>query len=322
MGKSAGHFRSNRDCERKSVSRLCFSRTLVADVSGGAKPLLCGGREASSFVLQKIRCVGKVISALGRNLDSKTIAFSRRCRAGCRVEDVRIPIPHSTEAGFALVSFVALFPLIMALVITSMSAYAMFRKKLTAQSLCVSSVTRLQKELNRDLDAILKLNPKAQVLRKARAKADAALKKAILSGNPPAIAAAKAARAAVILQQVAHRTRQEAVLIRAGANRMGAQRSLKLEVSKLGVSSVAGTVSYNRPLAVEPRPASSMTPDYIEVANFPDKQQHEFSFQLDLAPDFLKLKFRQETSCSATLKKQEGKWRESLIAASRRSKPQ
>lgn len=207
-----------------------------------------------------------------------------------------------------------------ALVTTAMGAYAIFKKKLTAQAFCVKSAVTLQRELGRDLTELLRFNPEARRLRRARAKADAAVKKALASKIPKVIAAAKAVQTAVILQQVALRARQDAILARSTMNRGRAKRSLQLNLKSLGVATVRGNSFYIRPLAVEPKPANSLTPDFQPVADFENFQQQEYSFALRLSPDFLKLDVQQKTLCSATLKNQEGKWREKIVAASLLSK--
>lgn len=210
--------------------------------------------------------------------------------------------------------------MIIGLIATALGVYAIFSKKLSAQAMCVKSVSQLQTDLGRDLTALIKLNPEAKRLRSRRAKADATLAKALASGNPPAIAAARALQSAVILQQKALRTRQEAILQSAKLQRGKAARSLSMKVRPLGVTSIQGKFSSQRALAVEASPATSISPDYLPVQDFARQQEQEFTFDLNLAPDFIQLDLRQKTLCSATLKNEEGKWREKITAASLWSK--
>lgn len=205
--------------------------------------------------------------------------------------------------------------------LTAAGVHYVFKRKLEAQSICVRRGALLQDDLKKTLEQLLNLNPRAGRLRTARRKADLAFAKAVASGFPPAIAATKAARLAVILQQLALRSRQGALLAEAQLKRLRHGGLLRAEVRSLGAGHARSRAFFHRALAVEPLPASSLSPDYRPARDFRRLQQHQFTYQVDLAPAFLKRQWRQTTSCTITLEGKEGAWRSAVTAGSALSKP-
>ncbi len=216
-------------------------------------------------------------------------------------------------------SFLALVPLIATLVICIGAALFAMKKKALAQAYCVQESVRMQDRLKDSLKRLLKLNRQSENLRHRRLTADRALTRAIASGNPYAIAAAKAVQTAVILQQTAHRARQEAILTEAARERQQAVRALTERVRELRAGALDSRAYYGRALAVEPRPASSLTPNFEPVPGFSRLQQHRFRFQVNLAPPFSLLGavpgLRQLTECAVSLTGKDQSWQVRILAA-------
>lgn len=200
------------------------------------------------------------------------------------------------------------------------SQYTM-KRKLRSQSLCVREAVLLQQSLARTLDKLLALNPKATKLRAARKAADSAAHAARASAFPPAIAAAEAARAAVILQQAALKAKQMSLLSEARLIRQRHSQKLSWDARPLASGPVSSKTFFPTALAVRPVPALSPSPDYVTVPGFKSLQQHRFVFEADLSPPFLPLKVRQTTLCSVTLKGKQKSWTAEILAASAPWKP-
>ena len=227
---------------------------------------------------------------------------------------------NQAQAGFILVSGVEVIALLMTAILVVACAQYVFKRKLRAQSQCVKEALSLQQNLGKTLDSLLRLNPRATRLRSQRDQADRALIEAMSTAFPPAVVAAKAVRTGVILQQLALQAQQLQLLTQAKLQRDSHHRTLSLDVRGLAASPVNSKAFYLRPLAVDPTPATSLSPDYETVADFKNSQRHEFNFNVDLSPPFSNFKFKQETFCSVTLTGKEGSWRPQIIAASAQSK--
>lgn len=218
-----------------------------------------------------------------------------------------------------MVSFMVLLPLLLALVIALGAAFYVLQRKSLAQAICVQEATRLQTDLRKPLRQLVALNPQAAVLRAKRQAADKALRAALVSGVPYAIALAEAAETAAIAEQVAFRARQEMLLNEAAALRADGQRRLRLRASRLGAIGVTAPVYYPRALAVKPVPLASLTPDYRPVETFEYSQQQRYRFEIDLLRGWpgphLNVDSRQSSECSATLKGEDQQWQLHLLAA-------
>lgn len=221
-------------------------------------------------------------------------------------------------------TLICLAPLAAALIVGLCCSFYFLKRKALAQAHCVQQASVLQTELKGTLDKLLRLNPRAKALRAQREAADSALKAALSSANPYAIAAAQAYWAAVVLQQLALRTQQQALLSQATQQRHSGHRQLRERLQLMRVSGVDSRKYYWRALAVEARPPASLTPDYDPLPMFETFQQHRFRFQVDLRPPFARilpsLNLRQIAECSVTLKGREKQWKLQVVAASAASK--
>ncbi|MBX3022564.1 MAG: hypothetical protein KF799_12905 [Bdellovibrionales bacterium] len=201
------------------------------------------------------------------------------------------------------------------------SAFYFLQKKSVAQSLCVQTAVRLQTALGESMASLMQLNPRAAALRRERARAERALRLALRSGNPKAIAAAKALRYAVILAQYSHRARQLTILRRAGLQRSQATRELTFRSRKVRQSGLISQSFYSEALAVHPVPENSLTPSYVKAQPFANLQRHRFAFQVDLKPPFFPVDwslngFRQNSECIVTLSQENTTWNARILAAS------
>lgn len=220
-------------------------------------------------------------------------------------------------------SLIALVPLIATLVLCVTIALLVIKKKALAEAYCVRAGFRVQVNLRNTLDRLLKMNKAASRLRARRLAADRKLMSAMATGNPPAIAAAKAVRTAVILEQTAFRMKQEALLSEAKIERERAGRELALDTRVLRASGLDSRGFYNRALAVKAVPPASLTPDFVPVPGFKFLQKHRFQFAVDLAPQLSRAstgleealpKLKQTTKCAVTLTGKENAWTVQMIA--------
>lgn len=219
-----------------------------------------------------------------------------------------------------MVSLLSLVPLLFTLIAGLGLLLFAIRKKSMAQSLCVRAGLQMQTQLSHTLTDLLKMNPKAQALRKRRALADRQLQLAMLSGIPKAIALAQAAQKAVILEQLQLRTRQELKFSEAARIRIRHARELRSDLRVLQVKRMDSKLAYPRALAVRATPLTSLSPDYDPVPDFTKAQEHRFRFQVNLAPD-LKLPmsmegYQQIIECSISLREEAHQWKPRILAAS------
>lgn len=221
---------------------------------------------------------------------------------------------HSQEQGYAMVSSLVLIPLILTIFVSLSAALFVLKRKSLAQSFCVQEVTRLQNELADLLTNLVKLNPKAKSLRRQREIANHAVQKALLTGVPAWIAAAKANQAAVIMAQLALQAQQQKLLLESQHARERSHRELEQRIRRLRASALHARAFYPLGLAVQPIPAGSISPDYMEAQPFGYLQQHHFQFMMALT--FWNLpatSVQQRTECSASLIKKEKKWTVALM---------
>ncbi len=224
--------------------------------------------------------------------------------------------PDRSQKGFALVALLALVPFAMTLIISLVLGLFILKRKSLAQAHCVQQASLLQNELKGTLESLLKLNPRATRLRRQRDIADKALKAAISSANPYAIALAQAAWTAVFLQQTALRSQQQLLLKKAERQRDTGHRNLREKLNSLHVRNLNSRKYYWRALAVEAVPLTSLTPDYRPLPGFSLLQQHRFRFDVALDPQG---KLIQSTECSVSLNGKEKAWKVQILAANARS---
>lgn len=217
-------------------------------------------------------------------------------------------------------SLLATVPLLITLLTCLGATFYVLRRKSLAQSICVQQAARMQNDLAKPLEKLLKMNSHATNLRAARQAADDGVESARMSAYPPAIVAAQAIQTSVILQQTAFHAKQLALLAEAQRIRDEGQRELRSKVAKLQALQVQSQVFYYRPLAVEPRPTLSLSPNYETIPLFSSAQQQRYRYQIDLLAQFpglheLGLSSKQLTECSVTLNDGGDSWDVQILAA-------
>ena len=216
------------------------------------------------------------------------------------------------QKGFFTLALLAWLPLLIALV----SGLAIMASSLTSlqqtENLCLQTHLRLQKNLRENLKALLALNPKAATLRRQREMAEANLKLALASGQPPWVAQATAQKNYVIGKQMALRAQQMRILAEARRLRLHATIELKQQMQDLATSSQNLFGSFEKSLAVVAEPITSLTPDYRPTADFSYQQSQSTTVQISFPkrmPAWIDQKvFHRTIVCGASLKKDGPLW--------------
>lgn len=227
---------------------------------------------------------------------------------------------YSHGQGFAVVSLLALVPLLATVfVCTGAALYALKRKSL-AQSICVQQAARLQEDLKSPLRKLLSMNRRAEFLRGKRQTADNNLRAANASGYPPAIAAAQAAQLAVILEQTEFHLRQLALLAEANRIRSVRGREIHERAARVHAIDVVSRTYFPQALAVEAKPPYDLSPNYETVPGFELAQQQRFQYRLDVLDLFPRSRkvvtdLIQKIDCSVTLVERSGDWEIEILTA-------
>lgn len=185
--------------------------------------------------------------------------------------------------------------------------------KTATDTQCKREALRLQSDLGRLLEKLIKMNRSAKSLRAQRAQADAQLAAATASGYPPAIAAAQSYQSSVISAQLDFAAEQQSVLSEAALRRQRSERELPFRLP--GVTPDRDRAPS---LAVRPDPPDSLTPDYLPDSPFEHKQRETFRYGVDIlkyVPAWFKSKAVGRTlaaACSATLQQEGSKWKPAL----------
>lgn len=238
------------------------------------------------------------------------------------------------ERGFGAVAFLAVIPLVVA-IIALVSAVAMiFKSDARLKHECRTTLLQAQRAISEDLRALVALNPQAQKLRAARAVAEQTLKAAYSIGHPAAITAAIAQRTAVMTAQAALRMQQQKLLLRARLRSLATPAKAVLKVKRTLASEMSGNgaslseLSSARSRArrayfdVIAKPANDLTPDYEPSPRFSEKQLMSLTVDIDLAPllpEWLRRLLPTKTlvlrtRCAATIEKENETWTETLSA--------
>jgi hypothetical protein len=223
----------------------------------------------------------------------------------------------SGQQGFALLSLIALLPLLFTLLLSIGFFFYVVQRKSLAQAICIQQATRLQSDLRATLQKLLAMNPRAESLRLRRTQADQSVADALTTAYPPVIAAAEAVQSEVIVEQLEFHAEQEALLMQAERQRRESQRNLHQRVNEAVVAyDIRSPTYYFRALAVREEPAESPSPNYKPIELFTEGQQQRYSYSVDLAEGFPLpvMSIRQKTECSVSLENQEDEWPIRILA--------
>lgn len=187
---------------------------------------------------------------------------------------------------------------------------------------CRKAIWVAQESMGKQLKQLLKLNSRAQTLRIKRKVAEAELKAAQISLDPPAILAAQVRLTAVQIQQKQLRHLQLSWLLQATQSRSQAFSQVQKLKSKIEMESLHHHSKVNS-LAVVESPPESPSPDYLLQPNFKQQQKLTLRYKVNLFTKYdsiLKFILPEQKlfftgQCTASLFEENKKWYPQLIAA-------
>lgn len=235
----------------------------------------------------------------------------------------------ASEAGFGLVSFLALTPLVIAVISMVVALALTLTTDAKLKHECRTQILESQRNVSGYLNEIIANNKTAKALRTQRQIAEVAVKATI--PFPPAHAAAKFDLAAVKASQYLHKLNQLRLIGLAKAQTMYAPRKTTYAVRTLLISEskrlselrAVPRSNQNFPqFDLIETPKGDASPDYVPAADFTPKQEVRVSVEFDLAtilPGWLRAllpqkTLRLKTECNSTLEQENEKWIERLSA--------
>lgn len=221
--------------------------------------------------------------------------------------------------GFILLGCLAFLPLLLSLAL-GFSLWSLVLQE-TGETLhfCRETLLAKQKELLIAIAEVVRMNPEARALRQQRKIAELNLKMAMVSANPGAIAKAQVNLQAVVTQQMLFRSRQLRVV---------SQYQLRLHSSgewarQLWLRKFQRSrpkLSIRAPqMALEESPPGELSPDYLPVRNFEDKQAFQLRWKhshpaLELISKNRLSRASAISACATTIYRSEKQWKTSLIS--------
>lgn len=182
-----------------------------------------------------------------------------------------------------IVLFLSFSPLLMSLCLGfNLSSQILYYKQ-KAQHLCQQYNLANQKQLQKKLKTLLKLNPKAKKLRAQLNSAKNALKVAKASLIPAAIITAQATLAYVVAKQLLFFYKQQKLLHNARQLPFQVRKQLKKQLYKNFQEKNISQYSYKQiGLAVYPKPVLSLSPNYYLLPAFSYAQGSYTFFYLNI----------------------------------------
>lgn len=224
------------------------------------------------------------------------------------------------DKGFILISLLTVLPVLLALVLATLSMIDVLKKDLEVKYICRTELLAAQKENEKNILSLLKLNRRAESLKQKKTAAERALFLAKARLDPLGIAASKALLAFIHSQQLALAAEQKALIAIANQSIQLRQRNLESKIRSIFKSSSQASMSYRLTslrssktlLAVRPVKAD-IAPSYERVPDFSKAQSMELHWQYEQSPhrvfsNFLKYSGSNEYICIATLKKSRDQW--------------
>ena len=204
--------------------------------------------------------------------------------------------------GFVLIFLMLILPLFVSLLFFLYSFFQslkVYNRSLTA---CYLTSMIAQKQMSSPIKAILKLNPKAKRLREKLKKAQKKLSLALLSGKSVLIQKAKLKLLEIKRQQFLLMKEQKFYLLSLSKISKKSLEDLKRTLKKMAKKDMRNLRVFKNKDMLKKTPKNSLTPDYLPVYNFPDKQALRASFSVK---GF-------SIHCGATLRKEKNKWKPTL----------
>lgn len=225
--------------------------------------------------------------------------------------------------GFATILMLSLLPVLLAGGLLVTTLFSFLKADLSVLNVCRALQLEVQSKAARNLEKLLKLNPRALKLRISQRKVEKALTLAMKSGNPAALAAAEAFLLKVQMQRQALDLRQRSLI-------EAANRALSLGGSELPRHMLQEWKDHMHPLHswIHSRlqltdsqvPLLPVRPDFVEIAPlyelqspFEDLQTWNQHWVLEFNTDswakrFLKFHGRFQRSCSTSLYAEDALW--------------
>ncbi|WP_413585324.1 hypothetical protein [Bdellovibrio sp. HCB274] len=224
------------------------------------------------------------------------------------------------QNGFALAIMVPLLPVILAFGIMSYAALGFMQIDQKFTHACRSGALTGQEKAGKQIEALLKLNPKAQKLIQSLKQTEQALLAA--AGNPVATAAAAARIALITAAQSVLRVRQEQIILQGNlalqlaqqktASRLRQVRAEMNSYDSLFTSQTMTSSSLAPRLAVTPD-GPDIAPTYRTLPDIENRQALVQSWQYQLRTPrhlrgFLNGDFSFKKSCSVTVTAKGNSW--------------
>ncbi|HVK62513.1 MAG TPA: hypothetical protein VM432_13225 [Bdellovibrionales bacterium] len=229
------------------------------------------------------------------------------------------------QRGFGVVSFLALTPLLITIVVVMLAVMRLLTLDAKAKHECRSQLLKSQNEISRRLEELLKLNSKAKMLRMEREAADAGVKAA--AAYPLLLPAALEIQATVIAMQLALAARQKTLIYSSRLQSQTAPAHTLVSIrSSLTDKLLSSSPQFSNtrlrtglfPLTSSPQ--HSLTPDYEPAMGFSREQVLSLSLEVPISNlfpkwiggfvDFAGLTLK--TSCTTTIEKGERRWAAAL----------
>lgn len=222
--------------------------------------------------------------------------------------------------GFALISLLTILPLILAIALITFSIIDILKKDLEMKYLCRTDLLSAQRENEKSIQSLFKLNRRSTSLRSKKLNTQKALALAIARADPVATAASKARLAIIHGQQIALAAEQNSLIILANQQMKIRQRNLELKVRNSFRNRPTASINYQltslksskTSLAVRPT-HSDIAPNYERAPSFSDAQSLDLKWQYNQSLNrpfstFLLYSGTIEHRCSATLMKTRDQW--------------
>lgn len=227
---------------------------------------------------------------------------------------IQKPVALNNEEGFAMALIMALLPLMLGLVLVTLSVIAFIQTDQKYKYVCRSEGLSAQKLVGSQLERLLEMNKKALEIQKniSQARIQAA------SGNPKALALlAKLEAEALVfhIRQLQLIENGNRILRNAHRSTLAKMKNLEKETqSQLPL--MAQEIKFNSPLppSLAVRPDSmAMPPTYSPLVNFSVMQAlaHKWLYRVKIntvLQPFLTGDYKFEKKCTVTLRREGSKW--------------
>lgn len=179
--------------------------------------------------------------------------------------------------GFVMLSSLFILGLISSTIITEIYFFSSLRKIEYAQHKCRLSLLQVQEQILKGLEKLKKMNKSAKHLRKRKRSAIKNLRYATSSANPTAIVIAKARIAAVTAAQIKFSLKQKSLIAYTNQKAKHTFNMSLLDLKKTALKNKLLDFTYKKKifnkLQVKAFPKNSLSPNYIEVNHFKQKQK-------------------------------------------------